>query len=192
MEQVFSEQQMTQLEDFLLAHMEDEGCMPLDVAHGYLTAVLSGPHMIMPNTWLPNVLGDVDFASEEEAGQVMGLLMSLYNSTLMELESGEYEPMILSMEENYDEPLPLPYGWCEGYIMGWNAHGEDTIDAMAQDEEAALNLGPVAAFMMYEEDQLLAPPNEAEHRQAADLLAESAVDLFRWWLPRRDNPVGRA
>ncbi|HEC06830.1 MAG TPA: YecA family protein, partial [Thiolapillus brandeum] len=55
MEQVFSEQQMTQLEDFLLAHMEDEGCMPLDVAHGYLTAVLSGPHMIMPNTWLPNV-----------------------------------------------------------------------------------------------------------------------------------------
>ena len=192
MEQVFSEQQMTQLEDFLLAHMEDEGCMPLDVAHGYLTAVLSGPHMIMPNTWLPNVLGDVDFASEEEAGQVMGLLMSLYNSTLMELESGEYEPMILSMEENYDEPLPLPYGWCEGYIMGWNAHGEDTIDAMAQDEEAALNLGPVAAFMMYEEDQLLAPPNEAEHCQAADLLAESAVDLFRWWLPRRDNPVGRA
>ncbi|WP_296802648.1 YecA family protein [Thiolapillus sp.] len=192
MEQVFSEQQMTQLEDFLLAHMEDEGCMPLDVAHGYLTAVLSGPHMIMPNTWLPNVLGDVDFASEEEAGQVMGLLMSLYNSTLMELESGEYEPMVLSMEENYDEPLPLPYGWCEGYIMGWNAHGEDTIDAMAQDEEAALNLGPVAAFMMYEEDQLLAPPNEAEHCQAADLLAESAVDLFRWWLPRRDNPVGRA
>jgi len=192
MEQAFSEQQMTQLEDFLLAHMEDEGCMPLDVAHGYLTAVLSGPHMIMPNTWLPNILGDVDFASEEEAGQIMGLLMSLYNSTLMELESGEYEPMILSMEENYDEPLPLPYGWCEGYIMGWNAHGEDTLDAMAQDEEAALNLGPVAAFMMYEEDQLLAPPNEAEHRQAADLLAESAVDLFRWWLPRRDNPVGSA
>ncbi len=192
MNQEFGDEQMEQLEDFLLAHMENDGCMPLDVAHGYLTGVLSGPHMIMPNTWLPVILGNVDFSTEEEASQSMGLLMGLYNSTLAELENGEYEPMILSMEENYDEPLPLPYGWCEGYIMGWNAHGEDTIDTMAQDEEAALNLGPIAAFLMYEEDQLLAPPDEREHRLAADQLADSAVNLFRWWLPRRDNPVGRA
>jgi len=162
------------------------------VAHGFLTAVASGPHMIMPNEWLPRVLGEVNFFSEQDAAQAMGLLMALYNSILSELETGNYEPMILSMEEGHEEPLPLPYGWCEGYIVGWNAHGEDTLDAMAQDEEAALSLGPVAAFLMYEEDQLLAPPDEAEHRLAADQLADSAMDLFRWWLPRRDNQVGRA
>lgn len=192
MEQLFNEQQMEQLEEFLLAHMEKEDCMPLDVAHGYLTSDLSGPHMVMPNTWLPNVLGKVEFSTEAETRQIMDLLMAMYSSILAELESGDYEPMILSLEEHYDEPLPLPYGWCEGYIMGWNAHGEDVIETMAQDEEAALSLGPVAAFMMYEEDQLLAPPNEAEHRLAADQLADSAIDLYRWWLPRRDNPTGRA
>lgn len=192
MNQEFSEQQMGQLEDFLLAHMENGNCMPLDVTHGYLTAVLSGPRMIMPNSWLPVVLGDVDLSSKEDAVQAMNLLMALYNSTLEELESGDFEPMILSMEENYDEPLPLPYGWCEGYIIGWNAHGEDTIETMAGDEQATLSLGPIVAFLMYEEEQMLAPPDEAEHRLAADKLAESAVDLFRWWLPRRDNPVGRA
>lgn len=192
MDQVLTEEQLNQLEDFLLAHMEDDNCMPLDVAHGYLAAVVSGPHMIMPHTWLPNVFGNVDFSSEPEAAQVMGWLMALYNSSLAELDSGNYEPIIMSIEKNHDEPLPLPYGWCEGYIMGWNSHGEDTIEAMAQDDKAALSLGQVVAFLMYKEDQILAPPNEAEHRLAVEQLGDSAVKLFRWWLPRRDNLVGQA
>ncbi len=63
MNQEFTQEQMEQLEAFLLSHMEKDGCMPLDVAQGYLTAVVSGPHMIMPNEWLPGILGDVDFSS---------------------------------------------------------------------------------------------------------------------------------
>jgi uncharacterized protein len=183
----FTQEKMEQLEEFLLSHMQQDGCMPLDVVHGYLAAVVSGPHLIMPDIWMPAILGEAQL----EAG-VENLLMELYNSTIAELESDNFEPMILSMEEGYERPLPLPYGWCEGYIMGWNVHGEDTLDAMAADKEAALSLGPVAAFLMYEEDQLLAPPNEEEHRIAADQLADSAVALYRWWFPRRNSSSGHA
>jgi uncharacterized protein len=192
MNNMMNDEQIERLEDFLLAHMED-GVMPLDVVQGYLTAILSGPRMIMPNQWLPHVLGEAEFSSENEAQEIMGLLMSLYNLTLAELENNQFAPMILSMEEGYeDAPLPLPYGWCEGYIMGWNQHGESVLDDMAGDEDAAQHLGPVAAFLMYEEDQLLNPPNEDEHRLAADQLADSAVALYQWWKPRRIMPEGNA
>ncbi|WP_456447707.1 YecA/YgfB family protein [Thiolapillus sp.] len=192
MNQMMNEEQLDQLENFLLAHME-EGCMPLDVAHGFLSAILSGPHMIMPGQWLPRVLGEADFASDDEAQNIMALIMSLYNTTLAELENQEYAPMILSMEEGHeDNPLPLPYGWCEGYIMGWNMQGESSLEDMAGDEAVALHLGPVAAFLMYEEDQLLNPPDEAEHRETVDQLANSAMAIYEWWKPRRDVPVGNA
>ncbi|GEM_PF-1109180 len=192
MNQMMSDEQLERLEDFLLAHME-EGCMPLDVAQGFLCAIVSGQQMIMPNQWLPSILGEAQFATDSEAGEVMEMVMSLYNTTLAELENRDFSPMILSMEEGYeDNPLPLPYGWCEGYIIGWNTHGETALEDMAGDEQAALYLGPVAAFLMYEEDQLLKPPNEAEHRLAADHLADSATGLYHWWKSRRDLPVGNA
>lgn len=192
MNPLMNDAQLQQLEDFLLTNLE-QGSMPLDVAQGFLTAILSGPQMIMPGQWLPLVLGEAELVSEEEAQTIMELIMSLYNSILAELENGEYAPMILSMEEGHeDDPLPLPYGWCEGYIMGWNQHGESAMDDMAADEEAALHLGPVAAFLMYQEDQLLNPPDEKEHRLAVDRLADSALGLYRWWLPRRIMPGGHA
>lgn len=192
MNRMMNDEQLERLEDFLLAHMED-GAMPLDVAQGYLTAILSGPRMIMPSQWLPHVLGETEFSSESEAREIMELVMSLNNLTLAELENNAFAPMMLSMEEGYeDAPLPMPYGWCEGYIMGWNQHGESALDDMAGDEEAARQLGLVAAFLMYEKDQLLNPPNEEEHRLAADQLADSAVALYQWWKPRRIVPEGNA
>ncbi|BAO45406.1 YecA/YgfB family protein [Thiolapillus brandeum] len=190
MNQMMNDAQLERLEDFLLAHLE-EGCMPLDVAQGFLSAIVSGPQLIMPNQWLPNILGDTNFASNKEAKDIMELVMSLYSTTLAELENQDYAPMILSMEEGHeDDPLPLPYGWCEGYIIGWNMQGESALDDMAGDESAAMHLGPVAAFLMYEEDQLLNPPNETEHREAADQLANSAMALYEWWKPRRAAPTG--
>lgn len=188
-----SEQQLDELEAFLFQHMEKESCLPLDAAHGFLTAVVSGPRMILPGEWLPRVLGKIDFSSTEEAQQITTLLMSLYNSTIDELERDDYVPVILTLgDETNEEPLPLPYGWCEGYIMGWNLHGEGVFDTMAQDEESARMLGPVVAFLMYEEEQLLNPPDEKEHRATAAALSASAVSLYNWWLSRREMPMGTA
>ena len=183
----FSAAQMEQLDAFLLTNL-DQGGMPLDAVHGFLTAILSGPHSIMPNVWLPRILGNGGIVQGTNLEAGIGSLMALYENIIDELEAGVYQPMIPSLAEGHEDPLPLPYGWCEGYIMGWNVQGKDSLDIMAEDELAAQYLGPVAVFLMYEEAQLLAPPDEEEHRLAADRLADSAMNLFRWWLPRRDHP----
>jgi len=187
------DEQLGWLEDFLLQHMEADQCLPLDAAHGYLTAVVSGPRMIMPSEWLPRVLGKVEFADMEETSRITETLMGLYNGIIEELEEGSYEPIVLTLEENRSgRPQPLPYGWCEGYLVGWKTHGEQVLDTMLEDEEAAGLLAPVVAFLMYEEDQLMDPPDPEGHRQTAMELGPSAVGLYRWWLPRREMPVGNA
>ena len=188
-----SDEQLDRLEEFLFEHMESDGTLPLDAAHGFLTAVVSGPRMIMPGEWLPRILGEVEFASMEETTAITETIMGLYNGTIEELEAGSYEPILLTLGEEGDEaPLPLPYGWCEGYLVGWNFHGEEVLDRMAGDEEAAALLGPVVAFLMYEEDQLMDPPDPEAHRETVAELGPSAVGLYRWWLPRREMPVGNA
>lgn len=184
--------QLDRLEEFLFEHMEKDGSMPLDAAHGFLTAVVSGPRMIMPGEWLPQVLGRVEFSSMEETTQVTETIMQLYNGTIGELDAGTYEPILLTLDPDEEEPLPLPYGWCEGYLVGWNFHGEGVLDTMIGDEEAAALLVPVMSFLMYEEEQLMDPPDPQAHRETAAELGPAAIGLYRWWLPRREPPVGNA
>ena len=186
----FSELDLDRLQDFVLQHLETSGGMPVDVMHGYLTSLLSGPRAVMPNEWLPLVLGTPAFSDEIEAEEITALVMGFYNSIQAELESNKYGPLIIYQPRDNDtEPLPLPYGWCEGYLLGWTMHGEEARDMMARDEEAAHHLAPVMAFMMYEDEQLLNPPEEAAHREAAAQLGVSVLSLYHWWQPRRELPI---
>ena len=190
MSESFSEQKLDRLQAFILEHLEASGGMPIDVMHGYLSSLLSGPRAIMPNEWLPLVLGTPSFRDELEAEEVTGLVMAFYASVQEELASGKYGPLIIyKPAEDDGDPLPLPYGWCEGYLMGWGMHGDEAREMMLKDEEAANQLAPVMAFMMYENEQLLDPPEEEAHREAAAQLGVTVLSLYHWWQPHRDIPI---
>ena len=48
--------------------------------HGFLSAVVSGPNMIMPSEWLDYLeLNTGAFETMDEAQAIMGTVMSLYN-----------------------------------------------------------------------------------------------------------------
>lgn len=177
------------LEAFLANGVEADNCMPLDMIHGYLTTVLSGPALITPDDWLPQVLGDLDYGDQAQTNQVVDLLMRFHNSILDELTEGDYNPLLIYLTEGVDEPLPLPYGWSEGYLKGWELHGEDALNQMLQDEEAELMLAPIMVFLMYADDQLLNPQDEQMHREIVDELPDSVQGIYAWWLERRDSPV---
>lgn len=48
---------LKRLDDFLLSDAADDECLMLDEMHGFLTAVVCSPGMIMPSEWLPAVWG---------------------------------------------------------------------------------------------------------------------------------------
>ena len=183
----FGDRELQILQDYLLDNLEQTACMPLDVAHGFLAAVVSGPRNVQVNEWLPPVLGQPDFADEETAESVMELLLGLFSQIEQELAEGSFAPFIIYKPTD-EEPLPLPYGWCEGYMLGLGMHGEEQRKDMLETDETAGYLAPLLAFMMYEEDQLLDPPDEAAHRATANELAHSALALFRYWSSRKGMP----
>ena len=184
-----SDQELAFLEAFLANGAETGNCMPLDMVHGYLTAVSSGPALITPGDWLPRVLGELYGGDQAQPPRVMDLLMRFYNSILDELAEADYNLLLVYLTEGVDEPLPLPYGWSEGYLKGWALHGEDALDQMLQDEKAEPMLAAIMVFLMYPEDQLLNPQDEQMHREVVNELAGSVEGIYHWWLERRGGPA---
>jgi uncharacterized protein len=185
-------EQLNALEPYLLNRAQFHSGMPLDVAHGYITAVLSGPRDIPVEEWLPPVFGKPDFEDDAEVEQMAELVVALHDQVAHELDHGHYAPIMIHKPEQDTDPLPLPYGWCEGYLFGLTLQGQDIRERMAKDEEAAELLTPIMAFMMYEQEQLLDPPDPARHRQVVAELPDAALKIHRWWLQHRDDRQGDA
>lgn len=160
--------------------------MGIDLAHGFLTAVVSGPRLILPVEWLPIVLGGQ--GDDEDPAALQAWLTALYQDVVQDLEHGHYGPLIMHLPLAGDDPLPLPYGWCQGYVRGLNLHGEEAVETAGEDLQAAAWLTPIAAFLMYPEAQRLAPLEPQAHRQTAAELAGAVLALYRWWR-RNETPA---
>ena len=168
-------EELEHLQNRLVERMEADGCMPLDIAHGFLTAT-AAVHGGQDDALLDRVLGKL----AEDAG-LQDLLMRFREQLLSDLNSAEYGPLILQLPRDDGSTLPLPYGWCQGYVAGIDYLGEDQRERLMADEQAGSLLAPVLSFLMYEQDQWFDPPNEAAHRETVSQLGDSAVGIFQWW-----------
>ena len=165
----------------LVENMNTAACMPLDIAHGFLTATAAGP-ADQEAALLDRVLGGL--AADEE---LRTLLRRFREQLVHDLCSSEYGPLILQLPRDDDSSLPLPYGWCQGYVSGVEHLGEGQRDRLMADEEAGERLVAIMSFLMYEQEQWFNPPNEAAHRDTVDQLGPAALGLFQWWQTRRDS-----
>ncbi len=169
-------EELAQLQARLVEAMEQAGCMPLDVAHGFLTATAASPPGGDEAGLLDRVLGGLAANAE-----LRRLLAQFRGQLRADLQGDEYGPLILELPRDDGSPLPLPYGWCQGYVAGLEHLGEERRDRLLADEEAGALLAPILSFLMYEEAQLFDPPDEAAHRETAGELGDAAMGLFRWW-----------
>ncbi|MDJ0741032.1 MAG: UPF0149 family protein [Gammaproteobacteria bacterium] len=154
--------------------------MPLDVAHGFLTATAASGDA-----------ADSLFACalDKPAGDAgLSELLARFRDQLVDdLQRAEYGPLILQMPRDDGGMLPLPNGWCQGYVAGLEFLGDERRDAPMADSQAGGLLAPLLALLMYDEDQYFDPPNEAAHRETVGKLGEAAVGLFNWWLAREPH-----
>lgn len=177
-------EELDKLQTTLVEHMQESGCMPLDVAHGFLTAVAAHQQLLSPEAARAEVLGQI--AGEQG---IDPLLSKFQAQLLRDLQNNEYGPLIMQMPRDDGSMLPIPYGWCEGYVHGLAALGDEQQTKAQDSDEAAKQLSPIFGLLMYEESQLFDPPNEQQHREAVSLLGESAVWMYRWWQAEQDGGV---
>ena len=179
--QPLSPQELERLQARLVDNMEASGCMSLDIAHGFLTAT-AAQHIDRLGALIDRVLGNLNADAP-----LRELLARFHAQVQRDLRDADYGPLVLQMPRDDGSLLPLPYGWCQGYVAGLEFLGEDQRDRLIADEQAGALLAPLLSFLMYSEDQWFDPPNETAHRAAVEELGGAAVALYLWWRERLAN-----
>lgn len=192
MSQPLSQTELDRLEAFLNA--EDFPGMALDETHGFLTAVVSGPEIISPQDWLPLVFGGKQAVRKREPPQDIASLLLRLNSeiSLALFGNHDYTPWIREHPAAEGEPLPIPEGWCMGYLEGVNLYPLSWRRRFFHNQEAQQLLIPVMAFGFIDHDnpeESPRPQTEQEQRELAGILPDAIRGLFGWW---REQAPARA
>ena len=170
---------------------KDEGVLCVSELDGLLTAVVSGPVLVPPSKWLPQVWGDFQPAwkDEREVEKVMSLMMRHMNciaAFLME-QPDDFEPMF---EESVvdGKTYTIVDEWCEGYIRGVALASEQwELDTM----EMSILLAPIKAF---QGEQAFVTDENFNEREIDNLrlaIAPNAREIHAFWLACRtqDSPT---
>jgi uncharacterized protein len=124
-EDPLSQEELEELDDFLLDAEGIEESMDISTLDGYLAAILCGPKTVMPSEWLRWVWDmekgeDVpEFKDEAEAQRILGLIMRHMNDIAQMLQEAPetYEPLLLA-NPNDGDPIPIIDEWCCGFMKG--------------------------------------------------------------------------
>lgn len=124
-----SEEELDELDHFLLHEVDSDEVMTLDIMDGFLHAIAIGPTAIHPKEWLPKVWGLETMAppmdSIQEVNHVLGLVMRHFNGIIAGLEGSppDIYPIWPSREfegKECDEGEGWAYGFVEGMRLRWN------------------------------------------------------------------------
>ena len=130
-----------QLEDFLASPERPEGTLRFHELQGFLFAVACSPETIPPSEWLPLIGNDepLNFAYENEAQKILGLMMNLYNETnAAVLERSNSLPAGCVFDEdiskNFEDDSSISQ-WSSGFASGhdwlaelWEGYLVDELD----------------------------------------------------------------
>lgn len=188
-----SDDELDWLDDFLLYRIDqdsdfegkDEGVLDVSELDGLLTAVVSGPVMIPPSQWVPQVWGDFQPAwrDEQELQMVMSLMMRHMNSIavlLMEYPD-DFEPIFEESVVN-GKTYTIVDEWCEGYILGVMLAAEQwELETM----EMRILLAPIKAF---QGEQAFVTDEKFSKEEIGNLrlaISPNAREIHAFWLARR-------
>lgn len=189
-----SDEEMDELDAFLLSDATSDRTMLLDQLDGYLTAILVGPTTLGMSQWYGGIWGPRDedapvFETMEEAQRIMQLIMRHYNGIVWSLEhdADSHEPMFdVFVSETFSREYVDAEMWAAGFMEGIALCGPDW-QALFDDPRGAEWLNPIrllgAEDLPEEERELTASPQQRE--ELAERIQASVAAIYRFWLPYR-------
>ena len=124
-----SDDELHELDMFLLHDVNSDEVMTIDILDGYLHAIAIGPTTIHPNQWLPKIWGTGSpippTKSLDQLNRVFGLVMRHFNGIIdgLQKERREIAPAWSQMTyrgKEYEDAEAWAYGFVEGMKLGWN------------------------------------------------------------------------
>lgn len=192
--QPLTDKEFELLDRFLCSEATADEVMMIDTLDGYLTALALGPVTVPTSRWLPGIWGPKDsdapqFASDEQAKQITGLILRLMSGIVGTLatDPDAYEPILdsVSYEDKSREYLDGEM-WCYGFMAGVSLSRQDW-QPLFENEAAMQALLPI--YLLGSDD---ATPQKkaltktpAQREKLAEQIAGSVAQIYRFWQPAR-------
>lgn len=192
-EDPLDEAEWDELEAFLASDVAANNSMEISSLHGFLTALVSGPEVVMPSEWLPIVFGsrEPSFIGEERAQRILGLIVRMHNEigfTLTE-QPATFEPILLS--PGGKGKRSYGFAWCYGYLEGVTLG----VDAWRKyfDEPTVTAGLKVIAHLATDAPGVRLPPG-IRRADIPDVLSGTALSIHAFFLDgrRRERTVHRS
>lgn len=192
-----NEKEFAQLDEFLLNRVDDEtgdrivaaggdeGIIDVAELDGFLTALVSGPNVIVPSRWLPAMWGAAEpvWESPDHFHEIFGLIVRHQNSIVATLlhDPQAFEPMF-SEREVEGKTCLIVGEWCHGYMRGV-ALDADAWSASDADIEELLR--PIQLLGTEEGWRRIDAMSSADRARERNAIPQSVRALYEYWLGRR-------
>jgi uncharacterized protein len=115
-----SQEEIRELDAFLLSDATPDECMDIATLDGFLTALAIGPALVPPSVWLPLVWGrekDPVFESAAQAERIIGILLRRFNDIcrMFGENATGFEPLLYTSEVD-GETVWIGEDWCAGFM----------------------------------------------------------------------------
>ena len=189
-----SEEEMDELDSFLMSDATSDETMSIDTLDGYLTAIVIGPTTLDFGQWFSGIWGpkkeDVpDFESMEEAQHIIDLIIRQMNGIISDLEDDpdDIAPIFNTVvypdnPHEYTDAEMWAYGFMQGIELcrkDWQPIFDDPNSAKALRPLHLLGSDDVTPMEM----ALIKTPEQRD--KLAQQIPESVAWIYRFWLPYR-------
>jgi len=163
--------------------------MNLEKLDGFFAALICGPDMVMPSEYLPQVCGgEFSFDNDEQANDILGLLMLHWNFIAGELLRTLQEPHVyLPVLLEDDAGVARANDWALGFMRGLQMRPQSWRELLESEEHG----GPMVVIMLlaheHDPDPGMRPPTIPEDKRE-DLpveLTASLTRIYRYFEPHR-------
>ena len=112
-----SQAELLRLEQFLRSQSSGEAAMSLSRAHGFLSAIVSGPEQFEAGEWIRLICDEPVFSDAMQAEDVLGLIMRLHTDIEQRLQQpGRYNPVFEFIRGPGGGERVSAREWCEGFL----------------------------------------------------------------------------
>lgn len=187
-----TEDELQELDQFLLYEVQCDDSMTSDTLDGYLHAIAIGPTTLMPQQWMPGIWGEGQsmmppVKSIEQLNRIMGLIMRHFNSIIASVEQEPHEiyPIWCTSEfkgKEYDDAEGWAYGFTEGMKLCWNDWKPLLNSPQGQAWYRPIGLLGEDDFSP-EQDELTKTPSMRS--KLALQIPQAVVAMYDYWLPYR-------
>ncbi len=172
-----TDDELAELDSFLLSDACDDEVLSVDELHGFLTAQLVGPQPLPEAEWLAMAWGKPRFSDSAQQQRIEELVHRLYAEVEQTLEDGgEFEPLAVEVEEEGGEVVAYE-GWCFGFMLGVESCQAEW-DKLSGDDEGLL--APMAQLALLNSDEEPSM-DEDEYEQWVELLPGAVLGLYQHW-----------